>query len=78
MLHWDQKAYNIQGQIPQFPTFFGGSDRLQALRTTVLDRPDRPDGPKSGWSCGLDGPMVPDRPKLVGLDGPNCIVSCQP
>ena len=38
---------------------------LPALKTTVLDRPDRPDGPKSGRSSGLDGHMIPDPPRTV-------------
>ena len=29
----------------QYSTIFGGPDHLQALRTTVLDCPDHPDGP---------------------------------
>ena len=68
-------------------TCFCGPDRLKALKTTFLDCPDRPDGPKSRLFCCLDGfrsrtvygPFAgPDCPKVVGPDRPNFIGSCRP
>ena len=47
------------------PDVFLAVRTLPALRTTVLDHPERPDGPKSGRSSGLDGTMIPDRPRTI-------------